>query len=163
MRMAKRWWLVSVVAALFLLLVACDQTVTPGLGKQDYGRGAQYQVEISLNCTSLQNCEEAGLPPGVGFGVWLWLALNRDGTGDYAGADCGHRVQGESGAIGDRGDLRWYDDGTHLVITGVALFGGAVPVTINVPDTIGHHVLQGYEVFPDFPFAVGNTQVQVAP
>ena len=69
---------------------------TPALA--DYGTGAQYQVEISAN-------NVGGVP---GDGVWLWIELNRNGSGDYTGADCIHTgPAGLNGAGHERGDVTW--------------------------------------------------------
>lgn len=181
--MSYRLWVIPLAAGLFALLGGCSQTTSPLLRTQDYGKTAKYQIEISLNCTNAKTCTEANLPHGSGFGIWLWLELNDDGsglhgTGDYTGSDCGHRIPGDagSGALADRGDLEWTDDGTHLVISGVHLFQGTpmeMEVPITVPDTLGHYKLDGSEVFPTLlgfldPSGrltkLGNTtQVQVAP
>lgn len=191
--MSRRWWiLVVVVVGALGLLAGCSSPLTDSqaqLKPQDYGKGAQYQVEISLNCTSAENCTVHDLlGNGAGFGVWLWLELNNTVapsgtacpggattcfTGDYTGADCGHHVPGDpaiAGASPASGDLTWIDDGSgDLVIDGVVLLGGAVPVEITVPSALGHHVLDGTEVFDvvssPIPGLVltGATQVQVAP
>jgi len=157
-----------------LLLAGCSQT-DPAIRTQSYRRNAVYQVEISLNGTNATNCEVAQLPPGAGYGVWLWLELNSDHTGDYTGSDCGHGL-GDSGAIADLGDLHWEvdpSDDTQLLITDVKLFGGLAPTTITVPRAYGHYVKDGTEVFgidtsvlpPQFHNfrPVGRTQLQVAP
>lgn len=125
----------------------------------DYGTGAQYQIEISDNCTGLQQCLVA-----KGDGVWLWLELNKDGTGDYSGADCVHDLAGSglSGAFGDRGDVHWSSANGSITITGVVLIGGTVPVTITVPAGYGHYVKSAPQVFSDFPIP-GQVQLQVAP
>ena len=65
----------------------------------DYGQGAVYQIELVAQ------------GPGGG-GAWLWIALNGDGTGDYAGSDCAgglnRGIHGE-GAARDSGDItNWY-------------------------------------------------------
>lgn len=179
--MPVRSWVLLPVLGLAILLAACDSTRTdPLLRTQDYGKQQQYQIEISLNCTNAHNCTEANLPPGSGMGIWLWLELNDDGTGDYTGSDCGHFHYGpgevDAGAIADLGDVEhWYDDTENhrLVIEGVELFGGALgPMTITVPDTLGHYKLDGFEVFPTLGYLIGapdpthlgdTTQVQVAP
>lgn len=126
----------------------------------DYGRGAQYQVEISAN-------NVGGVP---GDGVWLWIALNADGSADYAGATCIHTGSllghpGLNGASSDRGDGSWTDAGGTLTITGVMLLGGVLPVTIVVPDTYGHYVRPSDSVItttvPGFEIG-GSAQLQVA-
>lgn len=171
--MSRRWWILVLAVGVVGLLAGCSSSLTDNQAKlkpQDYGAGQQYQVEISLNCTSKQNCLQAQLPPGVGYGVWLWLELNSDGSGDYTGSDCAHHLGGDTGAFSAAGDLTWTDDGSgNLVIDGVVLINGAAPVRITVPSKLGHHVLDGADVFDVLsgPFAgvplTGTTQVQVAP
>jgi len=122
----------------------------------DYGNTAVYQIEISGNFTS----------PTGGFGVWLWIELNADGTGDYAGSDCGHSPGGFSGAAPANGDVTWTLSGDTLVIQGVTLLGGTVPVTITVPSTLGHYTYDAISAVihtPFLPFIPGSTIVQVAP
>src|SRR5215470_20278338 len=91
--------------------------VTPALA--DYGTGAQFQIEISAN-------NVGGVP---GDGVWLWIELNSNGTGDYTGSDCIHTGSaGLNGAGHQRGDVTWTDSGGKLTISGVALVGAQFPV-----------------------------------
>ncbi|MEE9094949.1 hypothetical protein [Pseudarthrobacter phenanthrenivorans] len=117
------------------------------------GNAAMYQIEISANISGHD-----------GGGVWLWIELDQNGTGDYKGSDCGHAGQG---AVADSGDVWWTDNGTTLTITGVALNGlGGFPTTITVPDTYGHYTgtIGSYMTLPGFiPPFIGNTQLQVAP
>jgi hypothetical protein len=122
----------------------------------DYGKGAQFQIEISAN-------NVGGVP---GDGVWLWIALNRDGTGDYQGTDCVHTGSaGLNGAAHESGDVQWTNAAGQLTITGVRLVGGLFPVTVVVKDRIGHYVgpsdsfVQGFALGP----IGGTAQVQVAP
>jgi hypothetical protein len=78
---------------------------TPALA--DYGTGAQYQIEISAN-------NAGGMP---GDGVWLWIELNGNGSGDYTGSDCIHTGSaGLNGAGNERGDVTWTDSGGKLTI-----------------------------------------------
>jgi hypothetical protein len=120
----------------------------------DYGPGAVYQIELSAN---------AGGPQGGG--VWLWIELNSDGTGDYDGSDCGHGL----GAVPDRGDVNWSlsDDHKQVIITYVALNGlGGFPATVTVPAKTGHYTgtVGSFITLPPFiPAGVGNSQLQVAP
>lgn len=127
---------------------------TPALA--DYGPGAQYQVEISAN-------NVGGVP---GDGVWLWIELNSNGTGDYTGADCIHTGSaGLNGAGHQRGDVKWTDSGGKLTISGVALVDAQFPVIVVVSDRYGHYVgpsdsfIQGFALGP----IGGTAQVQVAP
>jgi hypothetical protein len=120
----------------------------------EYGNSAVYQVEISGNLTG-----------SSGYGVWLWIELNADGSGDYAGSDCGHSPGG-GGAASARGDATWTMAGDTLIIDGVSLFGGQVPVVITVPSAYGHYTYDTISaVFhtPFMPFIPGWTIVQVAP
>lgn len=169
--MSRRLWVLLVVFGVVALLAGCSSPTLTGakVKAQDYGPNAQYQVEISLNCTSKQNCTlQNVIGQGKGFGLWLWFALNNDGTGDYAGADCGHNLPGDApraGAFGDQGDLTWETQGDNLVIHGVKLFGGTVPAgDIVVPAKLGHYVEDGSQVFVSPPLPVtGTTQIQIAP
>ena len=122
----------------------------------DYGSGAQFQIEISAN-------NVGGVP---GDGVWLWIALNRGGTGDYQGTDCIHTgPAGLNGAAHEQGDVQWTDAGGQLTITGVRLVGGVFPVTVVVSDHIGHYVGPSDGFIQDFALGPigGTAQVQVAP
>ncbi|MFF1881986.1 hypothetical protein ACFVVC_11030 [Pseudarthrobacter sp. NPDC058196] len=118
-----------------------------------YGNTAVYQIELSANVSGHN-----------GGGVWLWIELDQNGTGDYKGSDCGHAGQG---AAPDSGDVTWTDTGGTLTITGVKLNGlGGFPTTITVPDTYGHYTgtIGSYLTLPGFiPPFIGNTQLQVAP
>jgi hypothetical protein len=119
-----------------------------------YGNAAAYQIEISGNY----------LAPGFGFGVWLWIELDANGTGDYTGSDCGYEGPGLAGAAADRGDVTWTTDGTTLTINGVVLNGvppNGVPVTITVPADYGHYKTSIAAVF-GVPLP-GWVQLQVAP
>jgi len=150
----------AAAACATLTLGGVAGAATPALA--DYGPGNIYQVEISSNIGGPQ-----------GGGIWLWLALSPNpgttssGTGDYAGADCGHG----DGAVADKGDVTWTKTGGTLTITGVTLIGlGGVPVTITVRSTYGHYRTDIVSVFPTFsdppfslPTGVGFSQVQVAP
>lgn len=113
----------------------------------DYGNTAVYQVEISANATGPQ-----------GGGAWLWIELSSDGTGTYAGSDCGHGF----GAVADKGDVTWWSDGTTLTINGVVFNGlGGLPVTITTSASFGNSRETIFQVF-GIPIQ-GFAQVQVAP
>jgi hypothetical protein len=133
-----------------------------GTARADYGKSAVYQIEISGNCTGPTTC----LPVVVqGYGIWFWAELNADGTGDYQAADCGHGF-GDSRAFHDSGEVTWTSNGTTLTITGAAIFGNTVPISITVPARDGHDSETFAQVF-DVP-ALGGAlpgwaQVQVAP
>jgi hypothetical protein len=153
MRYIKR--LSAAAGAGCLAAALVGTAATPALA--DYGPGAQFQVEISAN-------NVGGVP---GDGVWLWIELNSNGTGDYTGADCIHSGPGgPNGAGHQRGDVTsWTDSGGKLTIKGVALVDAQFPVTIVVPDSYGHYVLASDDVIQGFALgSIGGTaQVQVAP
>jgi hypothetical protein len=148
----------------FLVLVAAAVVVSAIFATSasaDYGKGALYQIELSVNT-----------PGRDGGGVWLWIALHPDFTGDYAGSDCGH---GGAGAASDKGDVTWHYSGDSVVIDGVAL--NALPVavfpvfipppympTITVPRAYGHYTGDdhAFMTFPSFIPVGGFSQLQVA-
>ena len=128
----------------------------------DYGPHAYRQIELSGNAAG-----------PTGGGVWLWIALNSDGSADYSGSDCGH---GGAGAASDKGDASWHPDGSNIVITGVVLNGlptnppfdfSPWHTTITVPAKIGHYSASGVGAFLTLPSFIppdeGSTQLQVAP
>lgn len=139
--------------AFVCMVVAAATAVFAATASADYGPGTVYNIELSAN---------AGGPQGGG--VWIWIALNRDGTGDYAGSDCGH---GGAGAASDRGDVTWSAAGGSLTIDGVVLNGlGGFPTVITVPAGFGHYTgtIGSYLTLPGFiPPFIGNSQLQVAP
>jgi hypothetical protein len=70
-------------------------------------------------------------------GVWLWIELNRDGTGDYHGSDCG---LGGQGSAPDSGSVTWSGSGAKAEIRGIVLNGlGGLPATVTLPATYGHY------------------------
>jgi hypothetical protein len=143
----------TATGAACLAAALAGTSATPALA--DYGTGAQYQIEISAN-------NAGGVP---GDGVWLWIELNGNGSGDYTGSDCIHTGSaGLNGAGNQRGDVTWTDSGGKLTINGVALVDGQFPVTVVVSDRYGHYVgasdsfIQGFVLGP----IGGTAQVQVA-
>jgi hypothetical protein len=140
-----------------LALSASAALVVGGLGvaapASAYGNTAVYQIELSANISGHQ-----------GGGVWLWIELDSNGTGDYKGSDCGHAGQG---AAPDSGDVTWTHTGGTITITGVTLNGlEGFPTTITVPDRYGHYkgTIGTYLTLPSFiPPFLGNSQLQVAP
>jgi len=162
--MKKNFSLIFALGAIAMLMASCQkeapitpQTASPQAIAQrgDYGPGALYEVELSANVKGRD-----------GGGVWLWIGLYPDGTGDYAGSDCGH---GE-GATSDKGDVTWSYTGANnesVTINGVMLNGlGGFPTTITVPSKYGHYTgtIGTYLTLPGFiPPFVGTSQLQVAP
>jgi hypothetical protein len=117
-----------------------------------YGNSAVYQVEISAN----------GVGASQGGGVWLWIELASNGTGDYTGSDCGREGPGAAGAAPDSGDVTWSSSNGWLTINGVVLNGlGGLPVTIKVSSSLSHYKTTIFNVL-GVPFP-GWAQVTVAP
>jgi hypothetical protein len=141
------------LAAAGALLAGAGTLSTAGPAWADYGSGAVYQIELSANLSG---------PPGGG--LWLWIELNRGGTGDYQGADCGH---GGVGSVHDSGDVTWSASSGQIVVTGVVLNGlGGLPATITAPAATGHYkgTIGSFITLPSFiPSSAGNSQLQVAP
>jgi hypothetical protein len=145
----------------FLLLVslAIAALLVPAAGASAvYGKGAYREIELSANASGRE-----------GGGAWLWIELGSGGTGDYAGADCGH---GGAGAVSDKGDVEWEHSGEMLVIHGVILKGlGGFETTITVPAKTGHYkgalgtflTLPEWLIPPEVAQVIGNSQLQVAP
>jgi hypothetical protein len=137
---------------------AAVATATPAAA---YGNTSVHQIELSAN-----------IPGTGGGGIWLWIGLDSDGTGDYHGADCGHGPRG--GAASDGGTVTWTDTNGSLVITGIVLNGlpnpatglPGFPATVTVPDTNGHYTgtIGSFITLPPFiPPGIGFSQLQVAP
>ena len=125
------------------------------LNSNGYNPPFIYQVELSANIAGVQ-----------GGGIWLWIGLNPDGTGDYSGSDCGHGL----GAVHDKGDVTWHLSGQNnqwLVINGLVLAGlDGYVTTITVPSAYGHYTgtIGSYLTLPGFiPPSAGTAQLQVAP
>lgn len=91
--MGKLRALGALVAMSGLSLIPMSLTGSAAYGASDYN-GAQYQVEFSLNCTSTATLcyQEHGLG-----GIWGWMALMPDHSGNAQVTLCGHS-SGGSGA-----------------------------------------------------------------
>jgi hypothetical protein len=119
-----------------------------------YGRADQplAQVEVSANCDnpSVPLCG----PDGVGGtgGIWFWVELDANGTGDLSGAGCGHTVGGGGAGAGSiKGSASWVYTSLEAAPPGVIYFGATDPhdqyyaVTITdgstwlIPVTTGHY------------------------
>jgi hypothetical protein len=62
------------------------------------------RLEFSGNCNNptYSLCQQVGLG-----GIWIWIEIDANNTGDIAGAGCGH-VRGVGGGAGSiRGDITW--------------------------------------------------------
>jgi hypothetical protein len=123
-----------------------------------YGRADHplAQVEVSANCdnASFWLCS----PQAVGTGgIWFWVELDANGTGDLSGAACGHTVGGVGGPGGAgagsiRGSASWIYTTAEDAPAGSINFGAVDPndnyylVNINdggppwlIPVSTGHY------------------------
>jgi hypothetical protein len=153
-----------VLVAAGVLAVAALGATTGGVSA--YGRADQplAQIEFSANCNNPSFPLCAPPPNGFGLGgVWLWIEIDTGGTGDIAGAGCGHDRAGSGGAGSIRGEITWWpsdgpqglafatDPNNHYY--NVSLGDGGPP--LSFPRTVGH-----YSFMP----APGVTvQTQIAP
>ncbi|KHL05127.1 hypothetical protein [Sinomonas humi] len=145
----------TAMAGVAVAALAAAAFATAAPASASYGGKAAYQIALSDNISGKQ-----------GGGVWIWWALNSDGTGDYSGSDCGH---GGGGAASDKGDVTWNysTDGTQIIIHGTVLNGlGGYESTVTIPATFGHYTGtdESFLTLPGFlPGGIGNAQLQVSP
>jgi hypothetical protein len=103
MRRIRRALPVVVLAG---LLAAIGVAVT-GSGAAAYGAADQplAQVEVSGNCDnpSFPFCANV---VGTG-GIWFWVELDANHTGDLSGAECGHTFSSGSGAGSISTTVQW--------------------------------------------------------
>jgi hypothetical protein len=135
------------LASCALVLVSLGAT-TGGVAAYGAADHPLAQVEFSGNCNNpdFPLC----LPPPAGFGlggVWFWIEIDEGGTGDIAGAGCGHDRAGNGGAGPIRGEITWtgtvgpqgaafFVDPNNLYYN-VVLPGGGPP--FSFPQTQGHY------------------------
>ncbi|MGE5156304.1 MAG: hypothetical protein ACM3JP_02280 [Betaproteobacteria bacterium] len=133
-------------------------------GAAAYGKADQplAQIEFSGNCNNDSFFLCAPPPAGFGLGgIWLWIEIDAGGSGDVAGAGCGH-VKGFGGGAGPIvGDITWtggapqgevfFPDPNNLYYN-VTLGPGE---TIAFPQTVGHYSFK--------PAPAVTIQLQVAP
>jgi hypothetical protein len=131
-----------------------------------YGRADHplAQIEFSANCNNPSFPLCAPPPDGFGLGgVWLWIEIDANNTGDVAGAGCGHIRGGGGGAGSIRGDVTWWPStgpqglafatDPHNLYYNVDIGDGGPP--LSFPQTVGHY---------SFRPAPGVTvQTQIAP
>ncbi len=155
----------------FRLLLAASVLALAAIGASS-GAVAAYgaadhplaQLELSANCNdpSFGLCQQVGLG-----GIWLWIEIDANGTGDIAGAGCGHDRAGSGGADSIRGEITWTSGSAADVVgAGGFLFGqdpgdqyyvialGPGPA-FGFPKTVGHYSFH--------PVPAVTIQLQVAP
>ncbi len=123
--MQTRWLALPVVMASLAVLSGSAHA---------YGRADSplAQIEFSGNCNNPSFPFCAPPPAGVGTGgIWFWVEIDADGTGDIAGAACGHSFtshgKGTAGAGSIKGDITWtYSTRANGINVGAASFPGIV-------------------------------------
>jgi hypothetical protein len=156
------------VAGLASILAAAG-IATSGSGALAYGAADKplAQIEVSANCDnpSFPLCQP--FPAGVGTGgIWFWVELDANHTGDLSGAACGHTVGGVGGPGGAgagsiKGTATWQYTTLETAPPGSIFVGTFDPndryyaVTITdgstwlIPTSTGHygqHLTNGVQV-----------------
>ncbi|HEX9363241.1 MAG TPA: hypothetical protein VGA47_05610 [Candidatus Dormibacteraeota bacterium] len=152
MRKLFRLFSTLVVAA---ILAALGIGASAG-GALAYGHAEQplAQIEFSGNCNnpSYPLCQ----PPPTGFGlggIWVWIEIDAGGSGDVAGAGCGHIRGVGGGAFPILGEITWFT---------ATLPPGAVPFWTDPTNTYYVVSLGDGETIP-FPVTVGHYAYMPAP
>lgn len=151
------------LAASLLAVVALGATSGSAAA---YGSADQplAQLELSANCNdpSFGLCQQVGLG-----GIWFWIEIDANGTGDIAGSGCSHDRAGHGGASSIRGEIDWTSGSAADVLgAGGFLFGldpGDAYYVIALgpgevfgfPQTVGHYSFH--------PVPAVTIQLQVAP
>jgi len=140
---------------------------TATTGAAAYGRADQplAQIEFSGNCNNPGFPLCAPPPNGFGLGgIWFWVEIDANFTGDIAGAGCGHDRAGSGGAGPlTGGTVKWWPStgpqGIAFAVDpnnqyyNVDIGDGGPP--FSFPRTVGHY---------SFSPAPGVTlQTQIAP
>jgi hypothetical protein len=161
MRRTKPLRLILAAGLLALGALGATSGSVAAYGKADQ---ALAQLELSANCNdpTFGLCQQVGLG-----GIWLWIEIDANGTGDVAGAGCGHDRAGTGSAFPFRGEINWTSGSAADVLgAGGFLFGvdpGNTYYIINFgpgevfafPQTVGHYSYH--------PVAAVTIQLQVAP
>ena len=126
----KRFKLTASVAVAVAAAAAIFTVAAPAQASSDYSH-AQYQVTFSLNCNNPSAaCQQIF---GLG-GMWGWIALAGDGTGNAQVTGCGHTVGGGGGQAG-AGHVAY--DPTYIVISSP----GGPPSPVTPVDPNGEYIV----------------------
>ena len=135
-------------------------------GAAAYGRADHplAQIEFSATCNNPSFPLCAPPPNGFGLGgIWFWIEIDANGTGDISGAGCGHDRAGSGGAGSIRGEVSWWPStgpqGLAFAVDpnnqyyNVDIGDGGPP--LSFPRTVGHYSFK--------PAAGVSVQTQIAP
>jgi hypothetical protein len=134
--MRSLWSTRRIVLAMPLAILAL--VLAPVLTALAYGNQAVYQIGLSFNCQNPTLCVASPQNPfGIG-GVWGWIELDADGTGDVESTGQGHDNANPAlnGVFRVAGDVTWSSDGQTLTI----ILPGVGP--ISLPAAPGHYELR---------------------
>ena len=154
--------IVMVAALLALAVLTSSSSGVLAYGHADLPLA---QIAVSANCNNPDFPLCAPPPAGFGLGgIWLWIEIDSGGSGDVAGAGCGHIRGVGGGADPIRGDITWWSstgpqgfnffaiDPNNLYYN-VSLGNGGPP--FSFPQTQGHYSFK--------PAPGVSVQVQIAP
>jgi hypothetical protein len=149
--------------------LAASSAAITATGVLAYGQADQplAQIELSANCNdpTFGLCQQVGLG-----GIWLWIEIDANSTGDIAGSGCGHVRGGpRGGAFSIRGEISWESlSGSPADLQAAGFFafgvdpgGNYYGITLGpgegfaFPKTVGHYSFH--------PVPAVTIQLQVAP
>ena len=113
-----------------------------------YGRADAplAQIEFSGNCNNPGFFLCASPPAGFGLGgIWFWIEVDANGTGDIAGAGCGHDRAGTGGGGSIKGEVSWFYSPVPIGPTFFTDPNGLYYVVdfgdgpFSFPTTVGHY------------------------
>ena len=157
----RQFRIIFVGAALALATLGMTSSGVAAYGHADRPLA---QIEFSANCNNPSYPLCAPPPAGFGLGgIWVWIEIDAGGSGDIAGAGCGHIKGVGGGASSIRGDITWtastgaqglsFAVDPNNLYYNVSLGDGGPP--ISFPQTVGHYSFR--------PAPGVSVQTQIAP
>jgi len=145
----KRFKLLALVAVAVAATAAVFAFASPARAGSDYSH-AQFQITFSLNCNNPSApCQQVF---GLG-GIWGWIALMPNGTGNAQVTDCGHTVGG--GGPGQAGAGHISFDPTWSMFS-----SPQAPSPITPTDPNGEYINVSNNLgLPPFPATPGHYSV----
>lgn len=143
----RRFKLLASLVVAVAAAAAVFAFASPARASSDYSH-AQFQVTFSLNCNNPSApCQQVF---GLG-GIWGWIALMPNGTGNAQVTDCGHTV----GGGGQGGAQHMSFDPTWLPFS-----SPVAPSPITPTDPNGNYLLINNNIgLPPFPATPGHYSV----
>jgi hypothetical protein len=154
---------VLLAAVLVLGSLAANQGVVSAYGRAEHPLA---QLELSGNCNN--PAYPLCFPPPTGFGlggIWLWIEIDAGGSGDVAGAGCGH-VRGVGGGAGPiKGEITWQyatlaqATAANAFVVGIDPNNSYYVVTIAPGEVFAFPTTQGHYSFHPAPAVAQEAQV----